>query len=199
MASLERTALLRREAEAANRLDHPGVARAYDVGEVAGSPYLALAFTEGELLSERLKAGPLKPRLVVELIRQLAEALMHAHERGLVHSALRPEVVWLMRDGQARLAGFGCPVRFEEIDLEGTAGFAGYLAPEQAGGRGSVGRSTDVHGLGALFYAMLTGSPPHRGATPTETFRLIRSQAPLKPSRLHPGLSPILDTICCSA
>ena len=195
-AMLERTALLRREAEGANRLDHPGILRAFDVGDVGGAPYLALAFSDGELLSERLKAGPLKPRLAVDLTRQLAEALLYAHEHALVHGALRPEVVWLTRDKQARLAGFGAPLRFEEIDLEETAGFAGFLAPEQAGGRGSVRKATDVYGLGALFYAMLTGSPPHRGATPSETFRLIRSQPPPRPSRLRPGLSPILDAIC---
>ena len=196
LATLELAALLRREAETANRLDQPAILRVYEVGEAAGARSLALAPVEGELLAERLKAGPLRPRLAVDLTRQLAEALAHVHERGLLHGALRPEVVWLTRDGQVRLSGFGCPLRFEEIDPVAVADFAGYLAPEQAGGRGSVGRATDVYGLGALLYALLTGGPPHQGATPSETFRLIRSQVPVKPSRLHPGLSPALDEIC---
>ncbi|MFL5340952.1 MAG: serine/threonine-protein kinase [Gemmataceae bacterium] len=196
LATLEGAAVLRRVAEAANRLDHPVVLRAYEVGEAAGTPYLALAPVEGELLAERLKAGPLRPRLAVDLARQLAEALLHAHERGLVHGALRPQVVWLARDGQVRLSGFGSPLRFEELNVEDVAGYAGYLAPEQAGGRGSVGRAADVYGLGALLYAMLTGGPPHQGANPADTFRQIRKQPPLKPSRLHPGLSPALDEIC---
>src|SRR5439155_10581101 len=89
-----------------------------------------------------------------------------------------------------------CPVRFEEIDAKAVAGSAGYLAPEQAGGRGAVGRNTDVYGLGAILYAMLTGVPPHRAATLDETFRLIRESPPVAPSRLNPEIPESLDEIC---
>jgi hypothetical protein len=123
-------------------------------------------------------------------------AVAHAHDRHVLHGSLRPETVWLTRDGSARLAGFGCPVLFEELDEEAVADWAGFLAPEQAGARGAVGRATDVYGLGALLYAMATGVAPHRGATVAETCRLIRSRPAVRPSRLHPGLSQTLDEIC---
>jgi serine/threonine protein kinase len=194
--TLERTAVLRREAAAAHQLDHSGVLRIYEVGDVAGVPYIALAPVEGQLLSERLKSNPLPPRLATNLTRQLAEALQHAHERKITHGSLRPEVVWLTRDGQARLAGFGCPIQFEQIDEEMVAPHVGYLAPEQAGGRGAVGRATDLYGLGALLYAMVTGVPPHQGVNVAETLRFIRTHTPVAPSLLQPGVPEALDAVC---
>jgi hypothetical protein len=195
-ATLEQTAALRREATAANALDHPAIVRVFEAGDHGGRPYLAMAHVEGQRLNRRLKAGPLPWRLAADVARQLAAALLHAHERNIVHGALRPEAIWLTHDGQARLTGFGSPIRFEEIDAKTIAPSAGYLAPEQAGGRGPVGRNTDVYGLGALLYAMLTGVPPHRAATPDATFRLIRDQPPLAPSRLTPDIPESLDEVC---
>src|SRR5580698_934362 len=113
-ATLEFAALLRREAQAADKLDHPGIWRVYEVGEAAGSPYLAQAPIDGERLSERLKEGAMRPRLALDLLRQMAEAVAHAHDRGVLHGSLRPEVVWITRDGQARLGNFGCPIQFED-------------------------------------------------------------------------------------
>jgi hypothetical protein len=194
--TLERTDLLRREAAAADRLDHPGVVRVYEHGDVGGIPYLAQAPVEGETLAARLRTGPVPPRLALDLTRQLAEAVAYAHDRGVLHGSLRPEAVWLTIDGRVRLCGFGCPVLFEELDEEAVANWAGFLAPEQAGARGAVGKATDVYGVGALLYAMATGVPPHRGATVAETCRLIRGRPAVRPSRLHPGLSQALDEIC---
>src|SRR5262249_31759473 len=151
-----------------------------------GRPYLAMAHVGGQRLIHRLRSGPLRWALAADLTRQLATALGHAQERGTVHGALRPDVVWITADGQARLAGFGSPVRFEEIDVKAIASFAGYLSPEQAGGRGGVSRNTDVYGIGALFYAMLTGVPPHQASETDGTLRLIRSTPPVAPSRLNP-------------
>jgi serine/threonine protein kinase len=195
-ATLERIAQLRREAETGNRLDHRNIVRVYEAGEVGGAAYLALAPIDGTQLAERLKNSALPPKLAIDLTRQLAEALIYAHEHGFIHAAMRPEVVWITRDGQVRLTGFGCPIHFEELDADSSSGSAGYLAPEQAGGRGAVGKATDMYGLGAVLFAMITGGPPHQGATVAETCRMIRSQASIRPSRLHPGLSPTLDAIC---
>ena len=136
------------------------------------------------------------PRLTLDLVRQLAEAVAHAHDRGVLHGSLRPEVVWITNQSQIRVAGFGCPIQFEELDSEAVARSAGFLAPEQAGKRGAVGRATDIYGLGALLYAMATGGPPHRAASVDETLRLIRMRQAVKPSRLRPGLPEELDIIC---
>ena len=194
--TLEQAAVLRREAAAVHALDHPHIVRVFEAGEHGGRPYLAMAHVAGQRLNHRLKTGPLRWQLAVDLARQLAAALAHAHDRGAIHGALRPDVVWVTPDGQARLAGFGSPIQFEEIDDKWIGGFAGYLAPEQAGGRGAVGRNTDVYGLGALLYAMLTGVPPHQAATADATFRLIRGTAPVAPSRLTPDIPEDLDEIC---
>jgi hypothetical protein len=197
--TLERTGLLRREAEAADKLDYPGIVRVFGHGEVSGTPYLAQAPVDGESLAERLRSGAVPPRLALDLARQMAEAVAYAHDRHVLHGSLRPEAVWLTRDGHVLLAGFGCPVLFEEMDDGAVANWTGFLAPEQAGARGAVGKSTDVYGLGALLYAMTTGVAPHRGATVAETCRLIRSRPAVRPSRLHPGLSPALDEICAKS
>src|SRR5205823_12581120 len=102
--TLELAAILRREAAAANALDHPHVVRVFEAGEHGGRPYLAMANVGGQRLIHRLKSGPLRWRLAVDLARQLAAALTHAHERGVTHGALRPDVIWVTADGQARLA-----------------------------------------------------------------------------------------------
>lgn len=196
LATLERTALLRREAEAADKLDHPAIVRVYEVGEAAGSPFLALAPIEGERLTERLKKGAVSPALALDCLRQLAEAIEYAHDRGMIHGSVRPEVVWITRDGQIKLAGFGCSIQFEQLDDTDLVGNAAYLAPEQAGRRGAVGRATDVYALGALLYAMATGSPPHRAASVDETLRLIRGGRRVRPSRLRPDLPEVIDRIC---
>lgn len=194
--SLDAELVFRRELEAADRLDHPAIVRVYETGVWNGKPYLAQAFVPGERLAERLMRGAVPPRLAWKWGQQLADALQHAHERQVYHGSLRPEVVWLSHEGDVRVSGFGNPVLFENLELDAALTWAGYLAPEQAGGRGAVGRATDVYGLGALLFAMVTGGPPFQGATLAETCRLIRNHSAIQPSRLHPGLSAEVDRVC---
>src|SRR5262249_13161055 len=152
-------------------------------GSHAGVPFLATAHADGAPLSELLKTAPLPPRTALDLTRQLAEAVAHAHEHGVIHGSLRPAAVWVTPAGEARLSGFGGPVTCEPAPPAAVADFAGSLPPERAGARGAVGKPTDAYGLGALLYFMLTDSPPHQGATAHETFRLIRTVPPVPPSR----------------
>jgi serine/threonine-protein kinase len=194
--ALDAAEALRRELDASDRLDHPAILRVYESGDVSGRPFLAHAYVEGERLVDRLARGTVPTKLAWSWIRQLAEALQHAHERQIYHGSLRPEIVWLTEAGDVRLGGFGSPVLFENLDLDASLSWAGFLAPEQAGGRGTVGRLTDIYGLGALLYAMVTGGPPFQGTTLAETCRLIRSHPAIHPSRLHPGLSNDVDEIC---
>ena len=193
---IERAGLLRHEAEDANRLDLPGVIRVFEAGSHGGIPYLVMAGIDGELLSERLKFGPLPSELAVDLALQLAETLADVHEKGLIHGGLRPAAIWITANRHARLGGFGQVIQYDAADLDALAAFAGYLAPEQAGSRGVVGRNTDVYGLGAILYAMLTGRPPHRGASVENTFQAIRQGGPVEPSRIVPTVAHELDIIC---
>ncbi len=143
--SIERSGLLRREAEKANRLEHPGVIRVFEIGSHEGTPFLVMTAIKGELLSERLKFGPLPAKLAVDLLRQLAEIVSHAHEIGIVHGGIRPSAIWITADRQARLGGFGQSVQYDAADLTALGSFAGFLAPEQAGARGVLSKNTDVY------------------------------------------------------
>lgn len=195
-ATIERSGLLRNEAEEANRLDHSGVIRVLEVGNRGGIPYLVMTSIDGELLAERLKFGPLPSMLAVDLVRQLAETLAHAHDKGVTHGGLRPGAIWITSDRQARLGGFGQLIQYDAADLDALSSFAGYLAPEQAGLRGVFGKNTDLYGLGAILYAMLAGRPPHQAPTVEATFQLIRQGAPTQPSRIVHTIEPELDLIC---
>jgi hypothetical protein len=195
-ATIERTGLLRHEAEEANRLDHSGVIRVFEVGSRGGIPFLVMTSIDGELLAERLKFGPLPSMLAVDLVRQLAETLAHAHEKGVTHGGLRPGAIWITADRQIRLGGFGQLIQYDAADLDALCSFAGYLAPEQAGLRGVVGKHTDLYGMGAILYAMLTGRPPHQGPTVEATFQSIRHESPIEPSRIVHTVEPELDVIC---
>jgi serine/threonine protein kinase len=194
--SIERAGLLRREAETANRLDHPDIVPVFEVGIHEGTPFLVMAGIEGEPLSERLNFGPLPSRLAAELVRQLADTLAHAHDKGVIHGSLRPGAVWVTAGQQIRLCGFGQIIHYDTADLGALTSFVGYLAPEQAGARGVVGKNTDVYGLGAILFAMLTGRPPHRAATVKQTFSAIRQRITVEPSRIVRTVGEDLDVIC---
>ena len=195
-ASIERAGLLRREAEAANQLDHPAALRVFEVGAFGGTPFLAMETVDGELLSERLEFGPLPPRQAAEITIQLAETLLHAHEKNVVHGCLRPEAVWITADQKVRVCGFGQVIRLDTTDAGEPATFVRYLAPEQAGGGGVVGKQADIYGLGAVLYSMLTGRSPHQRSTLEGTLRAIRQSTPVAPSRLVPTVPRELDAIC---
>src|SRR5262249_17740038 len=134
--------------------------------------------------------GPLPVRVAADVVRQLAETLHDAHQRNVLHGNLSPIHVWVDASNRARLTGFGT----DEPPDESTPA-AGYLAP--GGARGAPASSlTDVYGLGALLYAMLTGRPPHRAATVAETLTLIGTTPPVPPSRLNRRAAGDLETIC---
>jgi tetratricopeptide (TPR) repeat protein len=191
-----------REVDALRRLDHPGVVRVRDAGQERGRPYLVLDFVEGRSLQERLdREGSLPPREAASVALALAEAVQHAHEQGVVHRDLKPDNVLLEADGTPRLTDFGL---MRDLDLErsrlthtGTfLGTPGFWAPEQArGDRAAMGPGSDVYGLGATLYAMLTGGAPHVAGSLIELLvHMERDPAP--PSRLAKGLDAALDAIC---
>jgi WD40 repeat protein len=198
---------IRTEAEAAARLDHPNIVPVYEVGEQDGQPYLAIRYVEGGSLSHHLARFQDDPRTAVAVVAALARAVHHAHERGVLHRDLKPGNVlleWPAGPGGApvaHVADFGL-ARLMDQDSGLTrsgdvVGTPSYMAPEQArGGTAAVTTSTDLYGLGAILYALLTGRAPFAGATVLHTLEQVKEREPEPPRRLNPKVSRDVETIC---
>jgi len=190
-----------REAEAIAALRHPNVVQIHDIGDFEGRPYLTMEFMEGGTLAEKLAGAPQPSSQAVETIIGLARGVQVAHGARIVHRDLKPANILLDADGTPKLADFGLARHFEgEAGLTLTGmrlGTPSYMAPEQAMGKASsVGPSADIYSLGAILYEMLTGRPPFRGETASDTERQVLSQSPVPPSRLNGKVSRDLETIC---
>jgi tRNA A-37 threonylcarbamoyl transferase component Bud32 len=156
----------RREARAAARLSHPGVAGVYDYGERGGQPFIVMELVEGETLAERLAArGSLPWQEAFAIGAQVAAALAAAHAHGLVHRDVKPANILLGRDGRAKVTDFGIAQAAQTATLTRTGmvlGSANYVAPEQAKG-GHVGPAADLYSLGCVLFEAVTGETPYRG------------------------------------
>jgi tetratricopeptide (TPR) repeat protein len=202
----ERLARFRGEAELVARLQHSGIVPIHEVGEHDGRAWYAMELVSGGNLAHRLAAAPLPPRAAGRLTEELARAVQHAHERGVIHRDLKPANVLLAADGTPRIADFGLAKQLEgesvgamgpPTESGAILGTPGYMAPEQAAGNSQgVGPAADVYALGAILYECLTGRPPFKAATVLETLEQVRSREPLPPGRLQPGLPRDLQTIC---
>jgi eukaryotic-like serine/threonine-protein kinase len=202
-----------KEARAAARLDHPYIVRIYEVGELGSLGYfIASELCDGPSLRDWLKAQnePVAPRLAARWIAALADAVQHAHDRGILHRDIKPDNVILAVEAGGgpgldgvipRLTDFGLAKLLEETGDDSRSdariGTPHYMAPEQAAGRRSdVGPATDVYALGATLYEILVGRPPFRGETDVETLRLVLESEPVPLRTLRPGLPRDLETIC---
>src|SRR5438034_3796667 len=191
----------RREAEAAARLDHPCIVPIHEVGEREGSCYFSMNLVEGSQLDDVAKREPMPLRRAAELIAKLARAVHYAHEHGILHRDIKPGNVLLDRNGEPHLTDFGL-ARLVETESTVTRtmevlGTPSYMAPEQAvGNNAGVTSATDIYGLGAVLYQLLTGHPPFAGGTTYETIRLVLDAEPRQPRLLNPKVDRDLETIC---
>lgn len=194
-----------REAQAAARLKHPGIVGIFDVGEEDGVPWFSMEHIAGMNLEQRVREHPLEAREAARCAQQVAEALQHAHELGVLHRDLKPSNILLDLDNIPRITDFGIAriassdtssLRTASLTQTGQIlGSPGYAAPEQAlHGRAEV--RTDVYGLGALLYHLLTGRPPFQGPTLDAILVQLRENDPLSPRRLNPTVPRDLETIC---
>jgi serine/threonine protein kinase/tetratricopeptide (TPR) repeat protein len=191
----------RREAEAAASLDHSGIVPIYEVGEREGSCYFSMKFIDGGQLDEVAKRTPISIRNAAELIAKLARTIHYAHEHGILHRDIKPGNILLDAKSEPHLTDFGLARLLETkstvthtMDVLGTPS---YMAPEQASGHNEqLTSATDVYGLGAVFYQLLTGHPPFAGGTTYETVRLVLETEPRQPRLSNPKIDRELSTIC---
>ena len=191
----------RREAEAAASLDHPGIVPIYEVGERDGSCYFSMKFVEGGRLDEVVNREPMPIRDAAELIAKVARTVHYAHEHGILHRDIKPGNILLDQNGEPHLTDFGLARLVEtESTVTGTLevlGTPSYMAPEQAaGGTTRLSKATDVYGLGAVLYQLLTGHPPFAGGTTYETIKLLLNTEPRQPRLWNPKIDRDLSTIC---
>ncbi|MFC5182847.1 WD40 repeat domain-containing serine/threonine protein kinase [Actinomadura harenae] len=183
-----------REARAAARLHHPGIVTVHDrVLEPDGRPWIIMEFVRGRSLSDLLRAeGPLPPRRVAEIGRQMLSALTAAHAHGIVHRDVKPANVLLSGD-RAVLTDFGIAALADDVTVTRTGalvGTPGYMAPEQIRGEPATPRS-DLWALGATLYTAVEGRPPFTGATPAAIYVSVATEEPSPPALAGP-LTPVI-------
>jgi TolB-like protein/predicted Ser/Thr protein kinase len=191
----------RREAEAVASLDHSGIVPVYEVGEREGSCYFSMKFVEGGQLDKVVRRTPMSVRQAAELIAKVARTVHYAHEHGILHRDIKPGNILLDEKGEPHLTDFGLARLVEsESTITRTMevmGTPSYMAPEQAAGNNAaISSVTDVYGLGAVLYQLLTGQPPFAGGTTYETIKLVLDTEPRQPRLLNPKIDRDLSTIC---
>jgi len=176
----------RREALALARLNHPGIAALYDVGEQDGTDYIVMECVQGESLQTKLKSGPLAVADALRILVQIAEVLEEAHAQGVIHRDLKPANVMITAKGHAKVLDFGVAKLFTTsettqsmVDTGTVIGTPLYMSPEQALGK-KIDARTDLWSLGVMGYEMLTGQPPFRGENAVAVLHAVVS------SRLTP-------------
>jgi tetratricopeptide (TPR) repeat protein len=207
------------EATSIASVKHPNIVQIFEIGEAQGRPFLALEYVEGGRLDHRTRGAPQAPRVAAHLVALLARATHVAHLRGVIHRDIKPSNVLLSLkddppvgdDGMViepsleaydpKLADFGLAFCLgSEGDSSKTGDVLGtpsYMAPEQAEGRlKGIGAPTDVYGLSAILYELLTGRPPFKGTTRAETIEQVRTREPVRPLELQPKVPRDLEIIC---
>ncbi len=191
----------RREAEAAASLEHPSIVPIYEIGERDGSCYFSMKFIEGGQLDAVTKREPMPVRQAVELIAKVAHTVHYAHEHHILHRDIKPGNILLDQKGEPHLTDFGL-ARLVETESTVTRtlevlGTPSYMAPEQAvGNNAAISAITDVYGIGAVLYQLLTGHPPFAGGTTFETIKLLLESEPRQPRLWNARIDRDVSTIC---
>lgn len=185
------------EAESAANLDHPGIVPIYDIGQHEDQHYFSMKLIEGKSLSEH--AASLDQLQAVQLVAKIADAVHHAHQRGILHRDLKPSNILIDAEGQPVVTDFGLARQTESNhDLTQTGavvGTPGFMSPEQASGD-LVTTATDIYSLGAILYKLLCGQPPHSKPKVMDTLMSVINEPATKPRKHNPTIDSDLELIC---
>ena len=209
----ERLARFQREAQVLASLNHPNIAQVYGLEHVEGSACIVMELVEGETIADRLKRGPFSIQEAVEVARQIADALIAAHERGVVHRDLKPANIKLTPKGTVKVLDFGLakavgprasnpsltsmPTVTDGSAIGTIVGTPGYMSPEQARGK-EVDARTDIWAFGCVLFEMLTAHRAFEGETATDIIAKIVTSAPdlnLLPKDTPPSIRMLLSSV----
>lgn len=200
----ERKERLVREAHALTKIDHPNIVHPLEVVLVNDSPALIMEYIQGQPLHRWAKQHKPDIRTAAVLTKELAQAVLHAHQRGVIHCDLKPQNILVTNvdsKPSLKIIDFGLAKLSDEdwsITSSGDVlGTPAYMAPEQTSG--SVLKATptiDVYGLGTILYELLTGSPPFEAPTSAKVLAMVARQSPVRPSKIDQHVPPLLDRIC---
>jgi serine/threonine-protein kinase len=184
---------LKREARLVGALDHPNIVRGLDVGQHGAYHYFAMEFVEGESLREILKRRGVIPEAeALRIVEEVAQALEHAHARGVVHRDVKPGNVIITPEGTAKLTDFGLakgPADFTLTQSGVTVGTPQYFSPEQARSPADVDIQTDLYSLGSTAYHLLSGVPPHTSDTLAGLITKVLYEKPRTARQVNPKVS----------
>jgi serine/threonine-protein kinase len=220
LASEGDAARFRAEARSMARLKHPNIVRVHEIEEYDGRPFFRMELVEGTSLDRQAERYGRNPVAAAQLVETLARAVHHAHQRGVLHRDLKPQNVLLDGEGTPYISDFGLAKRIgQDVELaptgprlpgtgatldsgssvsRGIVGTAGFMSPEHADPDREETILSDVYGLGAILYAVLTGRPPAQGRTLQERTTWLRDpeQRPVAPGVLNPEVDRDLEAVC---
>lgn len=197
------------EAKATSALNHPNILTVYDIGDHDGSPFIVAELLDGEERRQRLDAGPVPLRKVIEYAQQTVNGLSAAHEKGIIHRDLKPENLFITRDNRIKVLDFGlAKLRASKLEASSSEdatrraitnpgvvmGTVGYMSPEQVRGQITDHRS-DIFSFGSILHEMITGRRAFRRETMAGTMSAILKEAPEELTESTPNINPSLERI----
>ncbi len=214
LAVADEIARFRREAATIAQLNDPHIVQLFEIGIVQGKPYLVMEYVHGSSLSEMVRQALPPPRVAAQLVSVLARTMQEVHRRNIVHRDLKPANILMAEDPfgatsdrpqwegalRPKITDFGlAKTTTESCGLTMSGGILGtpsYMSPEQARGDSQVAAPTDVYGLGAILYELLTGRPPFKSFSVASTIQQVLEEEPVAPRRIQPQIPADLNTIC---